>query len=79
MTEQERLRAELERAYRAIRGLYGVIANGRQPPATMLAYHSLTIGAAIRFVEEGSLEGAEFFVGKQLEVLSDVLAKVRRQ
>lgn len=64
---------ELERAYRCIRGLYGKIANGEMPDQTMLAYHSPTLGAAIRFVDEQQLDGAEYFIGKRVDVLHDAL------
>lgn len=64
---------ELERAYRCIRGLFGKIANGELPDKTMLAYHGSTIGAAIRFVDEHQLDGAEYFIGKHIDVLQAAL------
>lgn len=74
MTEAERLTIELERAYRAIRGLYTAALKGGKPDQTMMAYHSPTIAAACRFVKTGSLEGAEYFVGKPIEVLHEALS-----
>lgn len=64
---------ELERAYRCIRGLYGQIANGHTPDKIMLAYHSPTLAAAIRFVDEKQLDGSEYFIGKPVEVLHEAL------
>jgi len=75
MTEVQRLEKELGRAYRALRGLYSFVVTGETPDRTMLAYHSPTIAAAIRFVDEGSLDGAEYFIGKPFEVLQEVFAK----
>ncbi len=72
------LKLELERAYRALRGIYGCVANGRMPDKTMLAYHSPAIGAALRFVNEGALDGSEYFIGKPASVLHDALATARR-
>lgn len=78
MSEQDRLQRELERAYRALRGIYGKIANGEKPDETMLAYHGATLGAAVRYVAEGSLEGSEYFEGKSIEVLHDTLRSAIR-
>jgi hypothetical protein len=64
---------ELGRAYRALRGYYGCAVKGRPVDATMRAYHAPTVGAAIRFVHEESLDGADYFVGKPIQVLHDVL------
>lgn len=72
------LKVELERAYRALRGLYGCAVNGRAPDKTMLAYHSLAIGASLRFVNEGALDGTAYFIGKPASVLHDVLATAER-
>jgi hypothetical protein len=72
------LQTELERAYRALRGIYGKIANGEQPNDAMLAYHSLTLGAAMRFVDTGELDGSEYFIGKPVDVLHAELAKYRK-
>jgi hypothetical protein len=78
VNEEQRLKAELEAAWRCIRGLYGVIANGRAAPSTMFAYHGPTIAAAIRFVDEGALDGRDYFSGKKVDVLHEVLERVRR-
>jgi len=67
-----RLRTELGRAYRALRGFYSFAAKAEVPNKTMMAYHALTIGASIRFVNYGSLDGADYFVGKPVDVLHDV-------
>lgn len=72
-------KTELERAYRCIRGLYGKIANGEKPNATMLAYHSPTLAAAIRFVEEGALDGSEYFIGKDVSVLHEAMRRYEKQ
>lgn len=72
MTNEE-LETELGRAYRALRGIYGKIAKGEMPDKFMLAYHGATIGAALRFVHEGALDGAQYFIGKPVEVLHDAL------
>ena len=64
---------ELEKAYRCIRGLYGRIANGLPPDRTMLAYHSPTLAAAIRFVDSEQLDGSEYFIGKPIEVLRETV------
>lgn len=71
-------RKELERAYRCIRGLYGAVARCTLPDAAILAYHALTIGAAVRFVEDGALDGSDYFEGKHVDVLRETLAKVQR-
>jgi hypothetical protein len=76
-TEPERLKVELGRAYRAVRGLYSCVVKGKIPDQTMLAYHQPTIGAAIRFVEEGSIEGTEYFIGKHISVLHAVIEKAK--
>ena len=70
---KEQLEIELGRAYRALRGLYGCVVNGEQPGDTMMAYHSPTFGAAVRFVNEQKMDGAEYFIGKHFSVLADVL------
>lgn len=66
---------ELERAYRALRGIYGLVANGRPIPDATLAYHSLTLGAAMRFVGDDALDGSEYFIGKDASVLHEVLKR----
>lgn len=72
MTE-DKLKLELERAYRALRGLWTVAQKGELPDKTMLAYHSPTIAAACRYVETGELDGSEYFVGKPVDVLHEAL------
>jgi hypothetical protein len=74
MTKAE-MKVELERAYRALRGLGGKALKGELPDRTMLAYHSPSIAAAIRFVDTGELEGSEYFIGKHFSVLHETLAK----
>lgn len=70
---RDELEIELGRAYRALRGIYGKIAKGQMPDETMLAYHGLTLAAAIRFVNEGALDGSQYFIGKPADVLRDTL------
>lgn len=74
-TEIERLRTELERAYRCICGFYTALRKDELLDKTATAYHSLTIGAARRFqLEEGHpLDGSEYFIGKQVDVLHNAL------
>ena len=71
--EIERLRTELSRAYRATYGLYNAAREARTPSDAMMGYHSLTFGAAARFVREGALDGADYFIGKHFSVLHAVL------
>lgn len=66
-------RAELERAYRALHGFYHAHRQGKLLDKTTLAYHSPTIGAAARFIHEGSLDGSAYFEGKPVSVLHDAL------
>lgn len=73
-SEVEKLRTELERAYRAIRGFYTAHQNGARLDRTIVAYHSPTIAAACRFVKTGQLDGSEYFVGKPIEVLHEALS-----
>lgn len=80
MTDEEaRLTNELERAYRAIRGFYTFAKEGKTPDEGMLSYHVLTIGAACRFVAEGALDGADYFIGKPVDVLHNALDPKRVQ
>jgi hypothetical protein len=72
-TKTSDLEKELGRAYRCIRGFWTVTHKGEVADRTMLAYHSPTIGAACRFVADGSLDGAEYFIGKQVDVLHAAL------
>lgn len=76
MTEAK-LRLELERAYRAIMGFYSASVNGKLPEKTMLAYHSPTIAAAVRYVGEEALDGSQYFIGKHFTVMQDTLARVQ--
>ena len=64
---------ELGRAYRALRGFYGKAIKGELPDKTMLAYHSPVIAAALRFVHEGALDGAQYFIGKHVSVMHEAL------
>lgn len=68
-----RLEIELGRAYRALHGFYACYAKGERPNDAMLGYHSLTIAAAARFVNQGALDGAEYFIGKSVDVLHDAM------
>lgn len=78
MTEQE-LEIELGRAYRALRGIYGKVANGETPDKTMLAYHAPALAAAVRFVDEEALDGSAYFIGKDVSVLHEALERYRRK
>lgn len=77
--ENERLKKELERAYRCIRGFWTAHEKGETLARTPVAYHCTTIGAACRFVSSGALDGAEYFVGKPVEVLHNALNPKRVQ
>jgi len=77
LADDDALRQELAKAYRCIRGMYEAYAHGVLPGDTMMAYHSLTIGAAVRYVETGDLDGSGYFVGKKLDVLQQVLRSVK--
>jgi hypothetical protein len=65
-----RLEKELGRAYRALGGIYACVVRSEPPP---LAYHCMAIGAAIRFIDEESLDGSDYFEGKSVDVLHEVL------
>lgn len=67
------MRLELERAYRALHGFYYAHTQGKLLDKTALAYHGPTIGAAARFIHEGSVDGAAYFEGKPIDVLHDAL------
>ena len=77
MSEIERLEKELGRAYRALQAFYRCIVSGRTPDDTMLAYHSPAVGAAIRYVDEEAMDGADYFVGKHISELHEVLGRAR--
>ena len=64
-------RGEQERAYRCIQGMHNALHKGTPFDE---AYHSLTVGAAKRFIFEGALDGSDYFVGKKVEVLHAALA-----
>lgn len=64
-------RGEQERAYRCIQGMHNAMNKGTPFDE---GYHSLTLGAAKRFVFEGALDGSDYFVGKKVEVLHAALA-----
>ena len=72
MTEID-LRKELERAYRCICGFHTALRKGELLDKTTTAYHSPTIAAARRFAIEGKLDGAEYFIGKKVDVLHNAL------
>ena len=77
--EIARLKIELGRAYRCIRGFWTATEKGQSLDKTAIAYHSPTIGAACRFVSEGSLDGSEYFIGKPVDVLHNALNPKRAQ
>jgi hypothetical protein len=64
---------ELERAYRCIRGFWTATKKGEPLDGTALTYHSPTIAAACRFVADGKLDGAEYFIGKHVSVMHEAL------
>lgn len=69
---------ELEKAYRALRGLYHYATQNKLPPQHVLNYHAPTIAAAIRFVDEDALDGSEYFDGKSVDVLHQALRSAIR-
>lgn len=72
--EAKKLRKELERAYRCVKGFWTMTQRGETIADKMtLTYHSPTIGAACRFVAEGSIAGSDYFEGKHISVLHDAL------
>lgn len=87
MAEQDeikRLKMELDRAYRCISGFYTAHQKSGARPDTAMAYHSPTIAAARRHVlsrdyslepHEAPIEGAEYFIGKHVDVMSNWLAE----
>lgn len=73
LAEIERLRDELGIAYRAL-GAYALAhRRGTRLPAHAVAYHSLAEGAAARFKQNASLDGARYFLGKSVDVLHEAL------
>lgn len=77
VAETARLHTELSRAYRALHGFYHSHVNGKEPNGAMIAYHSLTLGAARRFITDDSIDGASYFEGKPVGVLHEVLAQYK--
>jgi hypothetical protein len=71
--ENERLKEELGRAYRCISGLYKLAKGVGLSDNTTVAYHSLTIAAARRYIREDSLDGANYFIGKHFTVMHEYL------
>ena len=71
--ELERLRTELGRAYRLICAHENARRKGMMLADAAHAYHSLTIGAAFRHQTENALDGAEYFIGKKVDVLHAAL------
>ena len=71
--ESAQLRNELERAYRCISAFYTSLRKGEFLDKTALAYHSPTIAAARRYVAEGELDGAQYFIGKNVSVMHAAL------
>lgn len=69
--EIERLKTELSRAYRATYGLYNTAREARTPSDAMMGYHSLTFGAAARFVREGAR--IERAIDRVVRILSDAV------
>lgn len=72
-TDNERLRAELGRAYRALTAYTNARDKGVPLSTTAVAYHSLSEAAAKRFVHHGALDGSEYFIGKSVGVLHAAL------
>lgn len=71
MTDKERiaqLEDELARAYRALVGF----ESGKLTAASR-AYHAPTLAAAKRCVYEDALDGADYFIGKPVDVLHAAL------
>lgn len=76
MTDAERIKhleTELGRAYRALHAFTLAADRGESLDKVATTYHSMSIGAARRFVYEEKLDGSEYFIGKPLEVLRDAL------
>lgn len=73
--EITRLEKELRRAYRCIVGFYQSRRRGELLSDTAVSYHCMTIAAAKRsHLGNGSLEGADYFVGKPVEELHAALS-----
>lgn len=66
------LEQELQRAYRCIQAQHNAL-RAMQASFPSISYHSLSIGAAKRFVFEGALDGSEYFIGKPAQVLHEAL------
>lgn len=83
MTEQIRetdidrivwLEKELDRAYRALGGYANAHDKGEQLSNATRAYHAATVGAAKRWMKEDAMDGADYFIGKPIDVLHKALA-----
>lgn len=77
MTDAEKiewLEKELDRAYRALCGYAKAHDRGEPLSKASVGYHSLTVGAAKRWTLEQQMDGADYFVGKPVDVLHKALA-----
>ena len=71
--EITRLRDELGIAYSAL-GAYALMhERGTRLPETAVICHSLAVGAARRYGHDRSLDGAAYFIGKDINVLHAAL------
>lgn len=73
--EVKRLTTELGRAYRCVWGFFTSRRRKELLDDTAMAYHSLTAGAAGRYVNYESLDGSDYFIGKHVSVLHEALNK----
>ena len=71
--ERDRLTTELQRAWRCVRGFHSFSQRGELPDNAFRAYHILTIAAAVRYVSERSMDGSEYFIGKDIDVVKYIL------
>ena len=71
--EIDRLRDELGTAYRALSAYALAHDRGTSLPETTVIYHSLAVGAARRYGYDRSLDGARYFIGKDISVLHEAL------
>ncbi|MEO5811589.1 MAG: hypothetical protein ABIU96_04135 [Rhodanobacter sp.] len=71
--ELEHLRTELGRAYRALFAYTNASKKGEPLSDAAKGYHTLTEAAAMRFANEGALDGADYFIGKKVDVLHAAL------
>lgn len=70
--EINRLNSELDKAWRCIVGLHNKMSDLDKLGA-MGMYHSPTVAAARRHVYEGKSDGAEYFIGKPVDILHAAL------